>query len=190
MYTFPPTAPKPEPAEDDSDSDSDNNNSPNLASLHPKSPPIKSNNSVGSHSSKPAEGRSWLSQQSLQQQSSPYVTLDETRGNAYSPSQQAGLSVSKAREANTLAAKRMSRLPTTALNVDLRTLNLHLQLRAKEILACSESMWEWVEEFQRTSQTSIPPLNAPSNWPSDVIRCAILEMTRDDFDLLLNNFTL
>ena len=84
----------------------------------------------------------------------------------------------------------MTKLPTTtALNADLRTLSHHLALRAKEITACSESMWEWVEQFQRESAT-IPNLNVLSNWSLDMARSAILEMTRDDFDNLLNNFTL
>jgi hypothetical protein len=91
-----------------------------------------------------------------------------------------------------LAGKQVSRLPTTTtLNVDPKTLNLHLALRVKEIIACSESMWEWVEQFQRESAaTSVPNLKALSNWSLDTTRCAILDMTREDFDLLLNNFTL
>jgi len=197
MYTFPPTAPKPEPADDDvadSDSDLDIDGTANLAGPHPERTlsikSSKSNNPSAPHSidkGKLAEEHRWLSLQSLQQQS-PSVTLDGTRGHAYSPSQQGkNFGVSNR---NTPATKRMSRLPTTALNIDLRTLNLHLALRAKEILACSESMWEWVEEFQRTSETSIPRLNGPSNWSMGVTRCAILEMTREDFDHLLNNFTL
>ncbi|KAF8799001.1 hypothetical protein BYT27DRAFT_7264526 [Phlegmacium glaucopus] len=186
MYTFPPTAPKPELVDDDVDSDSDLDidGTPNVANPRPKlSPSIKRGKYKpvaphGDDKGKLTEKRRLLSLQPQQQQS-PSVTLDGTRGNAYSPSQQANF-----------ATKRMSRLPTTTLNIDLRTLNLHLALRAKEILACSESMWEWVEEFQRTSETSIPRLNGPSSWSMGVTRCAILEMTREDFDHLLNNFTM
>ena len=47
-----------------------------------------------------------------------------------------------------LATKRMSRLPTTTtLNADLSTLKFHLTLRVKEIIACSELMWDWVEQL-------------------------------------------
>ena len=185
MYTFPPIAPKPEPIDDDSDTDVDVEITPNV-NVTPTLPSFikssKSNNPSADNNSKLTdEDRSSSSQQ--QQQSSGYVTLDESRGNAYSPSQQA---LSR----GTSSAKRMSRLPTTTLNIDVRTLNLHLALRTKEILACSESMWEWVEAFQKASKKSIPPLNVPSSWSLDVTRCAILEMTRDDFDQLLSNFTL
>ena len=154
MYTFPPTPRKSEPADDDSDSDSDTDNVINISNgtLH-------------------SDEKEWQ-----QQQSSPYVTLDGTRGHALSPAHH-----------TSVAGKRVSRLPTTALNIDLRTLNLHLELRAKEIIACSESMWEWVKEFQRRYG---PNFKAPGNGSLDMTRCAILEMTRDDFDLLLNNFTL
>ena len=175
MYTFPPTAPKPEPADDDSDSDIDN--TPNVVNTSPQPPSIKSSDSTLCSDDKEYPLLPLQSQQ--QPESFPYVTLDEARGHAFSPFQQASL-----------AAKRTSRLPTTTLNIDLRTLNLHLELRAKEILACSESMWEWVEEFQRASATSRPSFSVSGDQSLDMTRCAILEMTRDDFDLLLNNFTL
>ena len=171
MYTFPPTAPKPEPADDDSDSDTDIDSTRDVVSI-----PLSISSNGTCHSDD--KELQWSSLQSLRQQqhSSPYVTLDGTRGDAFSPCQQVNL-----------PAKRMSRLPTTTLNIDLRTLNLHLELRAKEILACSESMWEWVVEFQ---QASVSSLDAHSIQSLDMTRCAILEMTRDDFDLLLNNFTM
>jgi hypothetical protein len=174
MYTFPPTAPKTATADDDSD-DSDTDESPKVLPNRPLS--IKSSNGAPHSDDKE---HSWLSLQSLQQQQySPYATLDGTHGHTFPPSQQGNL-----------AAKRMSRLPTTtALNADLRTLSLHLALRAKEVVACSESMWEWVEQFQQESAMSIPNLNEP-NWSLDPTRCAILEMTREDFDLLLINFTM
>jgi hypothetical protein len=93
-------------------------------------------------------------------------------------------------------------LPNRALNIDLRTLNLHLALRAKEIIACSEPMWEWVEDYQAKNQNNRKP-----RFRSDSIETALLgstlmngrdyddltknfisEMTRDDFDQLLNYF--
>lgn len=172
MYTFPPTPPNPD---NDPDTNSDTDKSRMVANIPPKGlPSIKSCN--GTHHSDDKE-HSRLSLQS--QQCPPYVSLDGTRGLNRPLSSQQG----------DLAAKRMSRLPTiTTLNADLRTLNQHLALRYKEIIACSESMWEWVEQFQRES-ASIPNLNNLSNWSLDLARCAILEMTRDDFDILLNYFT-
>lgn len=165
MYTFPPTPP-PNPDDDSEDTNSD------TANILTKRLPPTPHTSDKEHS--------WLSLQSIQQQQySPYVPLDGTRGDTLPSSQQGDL-----------AAKRMLRLPTTTtLNADLRTLNHHLALRVKEIIACSEPMWEWVEQFQRETAT-IPNLNTLSNWSMDMARCAILEMTRDDFDILLNNFTL
>ena len=171
MYTFPPTPPKPDSDSEDTNSDTDK--SKLAANIPPERlPSIKSNND---------KEHPWSSLQSpqRQQQYSPYVPFDGTRGHTLPPSQQGDT-----------AGKRMTKLPTTtALNADLRTLSHHLALRAKEITACSESMWEWVEQFQRESAT-IPNLNVLSNWSLDMARSAILEMTRDDFDNLLNNFTL
>lgn len=173
MYTFPPTPPNPD--NDSEDTNSDTDKSRMVADILPKQLPSSSGTF---HSDDKEHPRSSL--QSLQQQQyGPYVPLDGTRGHALPPSQQGDL-----------AAKRMSKLPTaTTLNADLRTLNHHLAMRTKEIVACSESMWEWVQQFQRESAT-IPNLNALSNWPMDWARCAILEMTRDDFYILLNNFAL
>ncbi|KAF9524283.1 hypothetical protein CPB83DRAFT_618717 [Crepidotus variabilis] len=94
-------------------------------------------------------------------------------------------------------------LPNTVLKFEGRTLNLQLSLRAKEIIACSEPMWEWVEEFQvsqlqskgsRYRSGSIETALLGSNgstdgrMSADITRNAILEMTRDDFDQMLNNF--
>ena len=177
MYTFPPAVPHLEPTNYDSDSDSVTDKPPMVANILPERlPSLKG----APHNDDKEHSR--LSLQSLQQQQYvPYVPLDGTRGDTISPSIQGDL-----------ASKRMSRLPTTmSLNADLRTINLHLALRTKEIIACSESMWEWVEQFQRESAaTSLPNWNALSNWSLDMTWCCILELTRDDFDILLNNFTL
>ena len=176
MYTFPPTPPNPDNC---SDANSDTDKSQMVANIPPKGlPSINSSNRTHHSDGKEHSRLSLQSQQ--QQQYPPHVSFDGTRRHTLPLSSQQG----------DLAAKRMSRLPTiTTLNSDLRTLNHHLALRSKEIIACSESMWEWVEQFQRESAT-IPNLNNLSNWSLDLARCAILEMTRDDFDLLLNNFTL
>ena len=173
MYTFPPTPPNPE--NNDSETNSDNDKSRMVANIPPKRLPSMMSSNGTPHSDD--KDHLWSSLQSLQQQQ--YPPLDGSRGHTLPPSPQGDL-----------ATKRMSRLPTTTtLNADLRTINHHLALRAKEVIACSESMWEWVEQFQRES-TTIPNLNSLCNWSLDLARCAILEMTRDDFDILLNNFTL
>ncbi|KAF5314914.1 hypothetical protein D9619_006945 [Psilocybe cf. subviscida] len=87
---------------------------------------------------------------------------------------------------------KFSKLPNGAMNVDVRTLNVHLSLRAKEILACSESMWEYVEACQGGSQ----PIHGRKfatgfdSADSDDLSSTnlIMDMTRDDFDILLNHF--
>lgn len=131
---------------------------------------------------------------------SMYVSLDETRSDALSPSDISHPS-KKMREMKAHSTTHI--LPNRTLNVDLRTLNLHLALRAKEIIACSEPMWEWVEECQAKNQSSrksrfrsdsietallgsSTPMNGRDH--DDLTKNAVLEMTRDDFDQLLNNF--
>ena len=69
-------------------------------------------------------------------------------------------------------------LPNPALDVDLRSLNLHLALRVKEIVACAEAMWEWVCEFQERRERH------------DGEYARILELTRPQFDELVLRFEL
>jgi len=90
------------------------------------------------------------------------------------------------------------------LTIDPRTLNLHLALRAKEVIACSEPMWEWVQACQNRQASNkcryrsdsievalLGSTNAMNGYNHDALmKNAILEMTRDDFDQMLNNFQL
>ncbi|KAF5385672.1 hypothetical protein D9757_005548 [Collybiopsis confluens] len=101
------------------------------------------------------------------------------------------------------------RLPNTTMNIDLRSLNLHLALKVTDILACSETMWEWVVEHQerlkkqkRTQETktagrprsrSIDPNHTPRRHKErersvDQTMAVIAELTREDFDDLLRRF--
>ena len=197
-----------------SDSEPDTDDARDAVIPRPKRPrSSKSKKSSGSNSSAPApfsdengefsENHRWLSMQALLQNRSPYVTLDESRTFGYSPAMRAAFPVKAIKEGSKLSLKRTSRLPNTTLNIDLRTLNLHLALRAKEVIACSESMWEWVLEYQANALTQRDSRNRPgsiggymvgvdgsarSSSSLDLTRNVILEMTRDDFDLLLNNF--
>jgi hypothetical protein len=94
------------------------------------------------------------------------------------------------------------RLPNTTLQIDLRTLNLHLALRTLEILACAEAMWEWVLEFQveqakekengRLRSGSVGGSLQPSKGgqPMDPPMVVIAELTRPEFDGLLTQFNL
>lgn len=86
-----------------------------------------------------------------------------------------------------------SKLPNGAMNTDARTLNIHLSLRAKEILACSESMWEYVEACQEDSQPGhgrefAAGVDSVESDDLSSTKNLIMDMTRDDFDILLNHF--
>ncbi|KAJ3992686.1 hypothetical protein F5050DRAFT_1579119 [Lentinula boryana] len=104
------------------------------------------------------------------------------------------------------------RLPNTTMNIDLRSLNLHLALRVTEILACSETMWEWVLEHQeqarnrkhsqeskarsrsqsigsahpssRNNQQSVPESS------DDRLKAVLAELTREEYDDMLRRFYL
>ncbi|KAK1232824.1 hypothetical protein PQX77_004050 [Marasmius sp. AFHP31] len=95
-------------------------------------------------------------------------------------------------------------LPNRRLNVDLRSLNLHLWARVAEILACSETMWEWVLEYQKNARNRIPRtqrarsksvdvphsrLVAPAQeTATDRLQASLMELTREDYDDLLLRF--
>jgi len=107
------------------------------------------------------EDHRWVSIKELLSQHSPYVALDKSRIIGLPPTHLAGhthaglkrragppsLPVKKPKDLPLLSAT-SSVLPNGVLNIDLRSLNVHLLLRAREVLACSETMWEWLEEYQ------------------------------------------
>jgi hypothetical protein len=151
-----------------------------------------------------------LSTQSILLHTSPYVTLDGARTPAYSPSTKAVFPKKNNDGKLEFNQRTKSRLPNQTLHIDLRTLNLHLAIRAREILACSESMWEWVLEYQAKVQAqkklSRPrPTSFKASYPyisqtsivsgnsfisTESTKSALLEITRDDFDYILSNFEL
>ncbi|KAF8889986.1 hypothetical protein CPB84DRAFT_1785092 [Gymnopilus junonius] len=223
-YTFPPVPPK--VYDDDSDEDDDNPAPQHPSDSEPdtddardavipmskrhrstkarKSAKRGSSTPTASHGDEQLDERRWLSMQALFQHESPYVSLDESRGFTYSPSRKGFSSNHASKESQSSKLRNVSMLPNQNLNIDIRTLNLHLALRAKEIIACSESMWEWVQEYQaevandpsRNSRFRSGSIEgfmvgadpAASGSSLDLTHNAILEMTRDDFDHLLNNF--
>lgn len=97
-------------------------------------------------------------------------------------------------------------MPNTALNFDLKTLNMHLHLRTVDILECSESMWEWVLRYQadlakkktlhgshagqriRPMQSEASLESTASTAPVDPVMNGIAELTREDYEILLANF--
>lgn len=193
----------------DSGSDSDDARNAILPKSRPRS--IKTQRtyfSARSEESEPISGDNrFLDIRSLLQRGSQYITLDDTRIYAFSPSSKAAFP--SATSAQTDKGQRGSRLPNTTMNFDLKSLNLHLALRAAEILACSESMWEWVLEYQgkaaarkasssiigrvKSGSVDLPSQKSLSSFSSsrnssESVRNSILELTRDDFNGLLSNF--
>lgn len=144
----------------------------------------------------------FLSMQALLQHESRYVSLDETRPTAFSPAARVNFSQST-RELKMTAIRRGSRLPNGQLHLDLKALNLHLALRVEEVLACAESMWEWVEEQQRIIRNqetnrlmnigglgSRPRTSNDGKTTEENFKDRIAAMRRIEFDELLTNFKL
>ncbi|KAJ3973022.1 hypothetical protein EV361DRAFT_797032, partial [Lentinula raphanica] len=147
----------------------------------------------------------WVNMKQIVKRESPYIIYDDLRISAVSPSTRASILSPKKRP------KPSFRLPNTTLNIDIRSLNLHLALRVTEILACSETMWEWVLEYQeqervrsnrrlqetkhRTRSRSIGPLRPSSRDKTFVsesiderLKAVLVDMTREDFDDMLRRF--
>ncbi|KAG6890598.1 hypothetical protein C0995_006574 [Termitomyces sp. Mi166 len=134
--------------------------------------------------------------------------LDEPRAFALSPSIK-GMSTNIAS-----AIQRGSFLPDTTMHLDVENPNLHLALRAAEIVACSEPMWEWVQKFpaevmarrerETTSRTTsrsyrsgsgsiempsrISTASVATSRSPDPFESSILDLTREDFDGLISRF--
>lgn len=212
QFTFPPIPVKTETEFDFTTEDEEDEEDPHF--LSKETSPVRSTGSRKSFSSSNRsafcdengellEEHRWLSMQGLLQQSSPYISLDASKGYAFTPGKKSSFTSANGKEKG--RKRRQSRLPNKTLNIDLRTLNLHLHLRAKEVVGCSESMWEWVQETQRAwqreqeaqrmngrghsleitrrhrSQSSLG--DGPPDYKSKV-----LEMAREDFNQLLLNF--
>jgi hypothetical protein len=75
-------------------------------------------------------------------------------------------------------------MPNSTLEIDLRTLNLHLTLRVKEILTCAEAMWDWVVDFQLQAR-----MRGVEREPTEMYS-VISELTRAEFDDMLVRFDL
>ncbi|KAF7314433.1 Methyltransf-25 domain-containing protein [Mycena kentingensis (nom. inval.)] len=181
-----------------------------------------------------SEEHRWVHTSELVKRESRYISLDESRMSGYSPSARASfpamspiksttdLPVLELPEASSagpharasanrapVSAGSRNRLPNQTLNIDMRSLNMHLALRTAEVIACSESMWEWVTKYQKevvaqraagrpragslaselTPRSSRPPV-LPPDPELDAFKNAILELTREDFDALLVKFDL
>ncbi|KAI5118808.1 hypothetical protein M0805_005150 [Coniferiporia weirii] len=78
------------------------------------------------------------------------------------------------------------------LEIDLRSLHLHLATRVAETVACAEAMWEWVlteKERYAAEQTREETFGRRAiQRPEDEQLKAIRELTRADFDSCLSRF--
>ncbi|KAG6854133.1 hypothetical protein C0991_010297 [Blastosporella zonata] len=150
-----------------------------------------------------SEENGYVSVRSLVEHSSPYITIDESRAPAISPA-------IKGMFPDTPSAKlqRGYLLPNTTMHLDLKTLNLHLALRAAEIVACSESMWDWVYERKERAGLNRPVVRGHRSGSGSVempvrrlnvsrstrrdtsapFENDILDLTREEFDGLVNWF--
>ncbi|KAJ7927980.1 hypothetical protein B0H13DRAFT_1968850 [Mycena leptocephala] len=179
----------------------------------------------------------WVNTRDLIKRESRYVTLDDARMSAYSPSNRSSFPAMAPVRAPAMSSGRTpsglpavdppdalnvgddvhptptpggkpgrNRLPNSTLNIDVRSLNMHLALRTAEIIACAESMWEWVLSYQVSSRAAgrpragslaseLPPRTSrmiPLHHDPvmDAFKKAVIELNREDFDSLLVKFEL
>ncbi|KAI6114210.1 hypothetical protein F5141DRAFT_1001973 [Pisolithus sp. B1] len=118
-----------------------------------------------------------LSTADLMQGKSPYAGVDDAQ-------RAAGISPGKASTPSASGARRSATATMNGLvmDVDLRTLDMHLAIRVKEILGCTEAMWDWVVDYQtKTKEGEREPRG---------VYIAISELSRAEFDELLAKFEL
>ncbi|KAJ6559101.1 hypothetical protein DFH09DRAFT_519405 [Mycena vulgaris] len=250
QLTFPPPASQPPLDEPSSDDDTDSDNARNAIIPSPRRrqslkaatiassivPNTPRSTSFGDESI--TDEHRWVNTTDLLKRESRYITLDDARMSAFSPSSRSSFPVlSPDKSASGLpvvdppvpsgsalsvegdglpvangklpvrSPEAKNRLPNATLNIDVRSLNMHLGLRTAEILACSESMWEWVVSYQTSFHAEraagrpragslatelVPHTSRPPTLSSDpatgAFKTAVLDLNREDFDGLLVKF--
>ncbi|KIK93374.1 hypothetical protein PAXRUDRAFT_517629 [Paxillus rubicundulus Ve08.2h10] len=111
-----------------------------------------------------------------------HTLLDEDEWPASASSAQTSSSPTGSPTSPSLSSSSRPQLPNSTLEIDLRTLNLHLTLRVKEILTCAEAMWDWVVDFQAR-------MRGVEREPTEVYS-VIGGLTRAEFDDMLVRFDL
>ncbi|KAJ6585074.1 hypothetical protein B0H19DRAFT_1108040 [Mycena capillaripes] len=245
QLTFPPPASQPPPVEDTSSSDeSDSDDARNaivpsprrrlsLRSSIPSSILGSTPSSPRSNTFSDLDEHRFVNTRDLIKRESRYISLDDARMSAYSPSTRSSFPamsplkapsglpaidapVAPGSEANARGGNMhpnpsakvgLNRLPNSTFNIDVRSLNMHLALRTAEIIACAESMWEWVVSYQTSSRVAagrlragslaseVPPrasriLPSRPDPETDAFKSAVIDLTREDFDSLLVRFEL
>ncbi|KAJ7069768.1 hypothetical protein C8F01DRAFT_1113905 [Mycena amicta] len=227
QITFPPPVTHTQEEDVSSDDDTDSDGARNA--IIPKASRRQSALS-SSESMTLSEEHRWLHTSDLLKRESRYISLDDSRMNAFSPSARSsfpalspvrppsGLPVVDLPEASSVGGHQVNRvpapgnrnrLPNQTLNIDMRSLNIHLALRTAEVIACSESMWEWVQSYQKNAvaqraggraragslASEMTPRSSrlaflPTDPEVDAFKRSVLELTREDFDALLVKFDL
>ena len=117
----------------------------------------------------------------LLRHASPFITLDVSKTNPFAPHTKSPLALGRGLDGR---GPKVPGIPNKNLNIDLRTLHLHLTLRANEIMACAETMWDWVHETQEAIKTNA---GRRATLPGEH-HAAVLDLNREDFNGLLLNF--
>ncbi len=94
-------------------------------------------------------------------------------------------------DADTIVSEfpKQPRIPDSRISFDVRTLNMHLALRTQEILACAETMWDFVLDYRINllqREAHRPSVNSKARLHDEAIK----NMTRKEFDLLMTWFEL
>lgn len=93
-------------------------------------------------------------------------------------------------------------VPVAGIKFDLRSLNMHLSLKVREVLACAEEMWGWVQDYQNKQPLQTPyghsnTLRVHTGGRASSAYCVrrpyhdlLVSMSRSDFDEILSRFEL
>lgn len=180
-FSFPPQP----PLEDESSSDESLPDSEDEGQLSQR----------GSHASKSSldDGTHILTTKNIVRHDTQLVTFDDSRFISFSGAQRQNLFRFNEVLPKAAVRQRPGRLPNTYLHLDVRSLNLHLALRAAEVRACAEPMWEWVLEYQAKRramqrQRSRASLTAFSDIGRHGPDDEVAMLAREDFDELLTRF--
>jgi hypothetical protein len=130
-----------------------------------------------------SEDKRYLSMQGLLHHASPFITLDVSKTNPFAPYAKSPLALHRGLDGR---AQKIPGIPNKNLNIDLRTLHLHLALRANEIMACAETMWDWVRDTQLAAKAN--PRRPTLTGSGQEHHMAVLDLNREDFNQLLLNF--
>ncbi|KAL1742349.1 hypothetical protein HDZ31DRAFT_43460 [Schizophyllum fasciatum] len=171
---------------------SDGSSDDSLSEFDNPGPSLRGSKAGGHPNSDPQRGDgSGLTAKNIVRHDTQLVTFDDSRLISFG----GGQNIFRTQESQSIPAQRQ-RLESRAnrnLHLDVRTLNLHLALRAAEIRACAEPMWEWVLEYQAKRRAlqrsrSRASLAALSDMGRHGPEDEVAMLAREDFDELLARF--